>query len=55
MEYIEQLCSYGFARCYSVPAWAPVGTYAEWYWNDMNVAGSPTQRMMHVCVRSAAQ
>lgn len=20
---------------YSVPAWAPVGTYAEWYWHDL--------------------
>ena len=21
---------------YSVPAWAPVGKYAEWYWHDLN-------------------
>jgi len=28
---------------YSVPAWAPVGTYAEWYWHDLNQAGSATQ------------
>ena len=27
---------------YSVPAWAPKGTYAEWYWNSLNVQGSPT-------------
>ncbi len=29
---------------YSVPAWAPVGTYAEWYWNAMHKRGSPTYR-----------
>ena len=28
---------------YSVPAWAPVGTYEEWYWNHMMVPNSPTQ------------
>ncbi|HZO67166.1 MAG TPA: alpha-L-fucosidase [Kribbellaceae bacterium] len=27
---------------YSVPAWGPRGSYAEWYWNYMNSAGSPT-------------
>jgi alpha-L-fucosidase len=27
---------------YSVPAWAPVGKYAEWYWHDMRQVGSPT-------------
>lgn len=27
---------------YSVPAWGPRGSYAEWYWNYMNNAGSPT-------------
>jgi alpha-L-fucosidase len=27
---------------YSVPAWGPRGSYAEWYWNYMNNPGSPT-------------
>ncbi|MEU2431711.1 alpha-L-fucosidase [Streptomyces sp. NPDC007861] len=27
---------------YSVPAWGPRGSYAEWYWNYMNSPGSPT-------------
>lgn len=27
---------------YSVPAWAPVGEYAEWYPNHMHKEGSPT-------------
>ncbi|MFE4425238.1 alpha-L-fucosidase [Streptomyces sp. NPDC056817] len=27
---------------YSVPAWGPRGSYAEWYWNYMNSQGSPT-------------
>ncbi|WP_052594061.1 alpha-L-fucosidase [Luteipulveratus mongoliensis] len=27
---------------YSVPAWGPRGSYAEWYWNYMNTAGTPT-------------
>jgi len=27
---------------YSVPAWAPVGEYAEWYWHSMKQVGSPT-------------
>jgi alpha-L-fucosidase len=27
---------------YSVPAWGPRGSYAEWYWNYMNSVGSPT-------------
>ncbi|MFI7679211.1 alpha-L-fucosidase [Actinophytocola sp. NPDC049390] len=27
---------------YSVPAWGPRGSYAEWYWNYMNNTGSPT-------------
>ncbi|TDD64837.1 hypothetical protein E1262_27020 [Jiangella aurantiaca] len=27
---------------YSVPAWGPRGSYAEWYWNYMNSSGSPT-------------
>ncbi|WP_433336125.1 alpha-L-fucosidase [Spirillospora sp. CA-294931] len=27
---------------YSVPAWGPRGSYAEWYWNYMNSAGSAT-------------
>jgi alpha-L-fucosidase len=32
---------------YSVPAWAPASggrAYAEWYWNELHVAGSPTQQ-----------
>jgi alpha-L-fucosidase len=27
---------------FSVPAWAPRGKYAEWYPNDMRIAGGPT-------------
>ncbi|MFJ7491536.1 alpha-L-fucosidase [Streptomyces sp. NPDC097727] len=27
---------------YSVPAWGPRGSYAEWYWNYMNSKGSAT-------------
>lgn len=27
---------------YSVPAWGPRGSYAEWYWNYLNSPGSPT-------------
>ena len=27
---------------YSVPAWGPRGSYAEWYWNYMNQRNSPT-------------
>ncbi|AZM48749.1 hypothetical protein DMB38_25885 [Streptomyces sp. WAC 06738] len=27
---------------YSVPAWGPRGTYAEWYWNYMNQGGHAT-------------
>lgn len=27
---------------YSVPAWGPRGSYAEWYWNYMNRRGSAT-------------
>jgi alpha-L-fucosidase len=27
---------------FSVPAWAPRGRYAEWYPNDMRIAGGPT-------------
>jgi alpha-L-fucosidase len=27
---------------FSVPAWAPVGNYAEWYGREMNNVGSPT-------------
>ncbi|NNG34956.1 alpha-L-fucosidase [Nakamurella aerolata] len=27
---------------YSVPAWGPRGSYAEWYWNYLNNPGSPT-------------
>lgn len=27
---------------YSVPAWGPRGSYAEWYWNYMNSKNSPT-------------
>ncbi|MDQ1011230.1 alpha-L-fucosidase [Streptomyces sp. V4I23] len=27
---------------YSVPAWGPRGSYAEWYWNYMNARGSAT-------------
>ncbi|TDE00247.1 alpha-L-fucosidase [Jiangella asiatica] len=27
---------------YSVPAWGPRGSYAEWYWNYQNNPGSPT-------------
>ncbi|WP_328725028.1 alpha-L-fucosidase [Streptomyces sp. NBC_00259] len=27
---------------YSVPAWGPRGSYAEWYWNYMNSPGSAT-------------
>lgn len=27
---------------YSVPAWAPVGTYAEWYWHALHTKNSPT-------------
>ncbi|MEO3765637.1 alpha-L-fucosidase [Streptomyces sp. B5E4] len=27
---------------YSVPAWGPRGSYAEWYWNYLNQKGSPT-------------
>jgi len=28
---------------YSVPSWAPVGTYAEWYWNNLAQGpGNPT-------------
>ncbi|MEU7895914.1 alpha-L-fucosidase [Nonomuraea sp. NPDC049152] len=27
---------------YSVPAWGPRGSYAEWYWNYMNSRGSAT-------------
>lgn len=27
---------------YSVPAWGPRGSYAEWYWNYLNSVGSPT-------------
>jgi len=26
---------------YSVPAWAPHGQYAEWYWEKLRAAGSP--------------
>ncbi|WP_189491453.1 alpha-L-fucosidase [Streptomyces antnestii] len=29
---------------YSVPAWGPRGSYAEWYWAYMNNAGSPTYK-----------
>ena len=29
---------------YAVPAWAPVGTYEEWYWNHLMVPNSPTQK-----------
>jgi len=28
---------------YSVPAWAPVGVYAEWYWDALETVGSETQ------------
>ena len=27
---------------YSVPAWGPKGTYAEWYWNSMQNPNGPT-------------
>ncbi len=27
---------------YSVPAWGPRGSYAEWYWSYLNNPGSPT-------------
>jgi alpha-L-fucosidase len=27
---------------YSVPAWAPKGKYAEWYWHDLHDRGGPT-------------
>jgi len=29
---------------YSVPAWAPKGKYAEWYWHDMTDKKNPTWR-----------
>ncbi|WP_157431520.1 alpha-L-fucosidase [Actinomadura hibisca] len=29
---------------YSVPAWGPVPSYAEWYWNAMNRKDSPTYK-----------
>ncbi|MBE1562840.1 alpha-L-fucosidase [Nonomuraea africana] len=29
---------------YSVPAWGPRGSYAEWYWNYLNSSGSATNR-----------
>lgn len=29
---------------YSVPAWGPRGSYAEWYWNYMNSNGSATNQ-----------
>jgi alpha-L-fucosidase len=28
---------------YSVPAWAPKGTYSEWYWNSMLDVNNPTR------------
>ncbi|XP_065844949.1 tissue alpha-L-fucosidase-like [Oscarella lobularis] len=34
------MISYGI---YSVPAWAPVGSYEEWYWHNLNSPGSKTQ------------
>ena len=34
------MISYGI---YSVPAWAPVGKYEEWYWHSLNSKGSLTQ------------
>src|SRR5215472_2492121 len=27
---------------YSVPAWGPKGTYAEWYWHELHNTNSPT-------------
>jgi len=27
---------------YSVPSWAPVGTYAEWYWYQLSLGSGPT-------------
>lgn len=35
------MISYGI---YSVPAWAPVGDYEEWYWHSLLTNGSPTQQ-----------
>ncbi|MFI5802934.1 alpha-L-fucosidase [Streptomyces sp. NPDC051561] len=29
---------------YSVPAWGPRGSYAEWYWSYLNQKGSPTSK-----------
>ncbi len=29
---------------YSVPAWSPKGSYAEWYWNSLQDANGPTRK-----------